>query len=114
MQSNQLYSFTRSEPVVTFTLRARGIPLCQEQCFKCHSLPWRRRLPPLSGEGCMEWFYAALFAATAALATTLELTRSKDSVTEKHSKEFSCFKSNYVQVYTLMMGAPAGSLAAAC
>jgi len=56
----------------------------------------------------MEVFYTAIFAAMAAVAAGLELTRSKDVASESGSREFLRFRNNYVTVYALMMGAPAG------
>lgn len=54
----------------------------------------------------MEAFYTALFAAMAAVAAALEMTRSKDAASESGSREFVRFRNNYVLVYALMMGAP--------
>ncbi len=56
----------------------------------------------------MEPIFITLFAAITALATALELTRSKDSAAEKYSKEFVRFRCKYLLVYMLMMGAPTG------
>jgi hypothetical protein len=56
----------------------------------------------------MEVFYTAIFAAMAAVAAGLELTRSKDVASESGSREFLRFRNNYVTVYALMMGAPVG------
>lgn len=53
----------------------------------------------------MEPFYIAVFGALAAIAAVLELTKSKSTSTDNTSKEFSRFRSNYVLVYSLMMGA---------
>lgn len=53
----------------------------------------------------MEPFYIAVFGVLAAIAAGLELTKGKSTSTDNTSKEFSRFRSNYVLVYSLMMGA---------
>ena len=53
----------------------------------------------------MEPFYIAVFGVLAALAAALELTKSKSTSTDNSSRDFSRFRSNYVLVYSLMMGA---------
>lgn len=53
----------------------------------------------------MEPFYIAVFGVIAALSAALELTKSKSTSTENSSRDFSRFRSNYVLVYSLMMGA---------
>lgn len=53
----------------------------------------------------MEPFYIAVFGVLAALAAVLELTKGKSTSSDNTSKEFSRFRTNYVLVYSLMMGA---------
>lgn len=60
---------------------------------------------PLHTPSYMEPFYIAVFGVLAALAAALELTKSKSTSTDNSSRDFSRFRSNYVLVYSLMMGA---------
>ncbi len=59
----------------------------------------------------MEVFYTFVFAVLAALAATLEITKSKEAAVESGNKEFMRFRNNYVLVYALMMGAVTSSRA---
>jgi hypothetical protein len=52
----------------------------------------------------MEPVYLVVFAVLAGVAAFLELSKSKIASVESTSKEFIKFRSNYVLVYSLMMG----------
>ena len=52
----------------------------------------------------MELFYALTFGILVAIATTLELWKTKKEVSEDAPKEFWKFRANYTLVYALMMG----------
>ena len=53
----------------------------------------------------METFLLLVFAALAALAALLELSKGKSSKQETTNRDFIRFRNNYVVVYALMMGA---------
>ena len=53
----------------------------------------------------METFLLLVFAAVAAIAALLELSKRQSSKQETTNRDFIRFRNNYVLVYALMMGA---------
>ena len=53
----------------------------------------------------METFLLLVFAAVAAIAALLELSKRQNSKQETTNRDFIRFRNNYVLVYALMMGA---------
>lgn len=58
----------------------------------------------------MEMFYTVVFGALAAVAASLELTKSKSTAAEQGPLGFWKFRANYITVYALMMGMGPNSL----
>ena len=60
---------------------------------------------PYTEHPSMETFLLLVFAAVAAIAALLELSKRQSSKQETTNRDFSRFRNNYVLVYALMMGA---------